>query len=95
MVYVFIILTDALCFTIENTLANKTRNVSWKQIIGVIENIRNFENQRKGSFEWTVSSVTSKHLKYELMMPFATPQIKLYIIRYIYIYYEYISMYQA
>lgn len=95
MVYVFIILTDALCFTIENTLATKTRNVSWKQIIGVIENIRNFENQRKGSFEWTVSSVTSKHLKYELMMPFATPQIKLYIIRYIYIYYEYISMYQA
>lgn len=87
MVYVFIILTDALCFTIENTLATKTRDVSWKQIIGVIENICNFE--------WTVSSITSRHLKYELMMSFATPQIKLYIIRYIYIYYEYISMFQA
>lgn len=63
MVYVFIILT--LCFTIENASANKTRDVSWKQIIGVIANICTFENQRKGSFEWTVSSITSKHLKYD------------------------------
>lgn len=95
MVRVFIILTDVFCFTIENASAAKTREVRWKQIISVIENVCNFEKQRKGSFEWTVSPIKSKHLKYELIMPFATPQIKFYLKRYIYIYYEYISMFQG